>query len=165
MIKTKLNKNHQFNLKIVLLMGIISGMVQILAGIIMYICDIYFERWSLAISLFILGLCILIATIVYLKILPKSTYRSLLLTGILVGVCTGLLYLVYNIISISFFYPDFISQAIAASDPADSGKMESLNQNTLVASIALSGFLLLSISGLIISLIAPLISRLYKRSS
>ena len=101
---------RDFNWKTLIAIGLLAGLIQVAAGIAMYVLGIYFRPWSIAISLAVLLLCIVNLTPRYRDraLNGHLSYRQALIVGIVISVCTGIVYAVYNLISISFFYPNFL---------------------------------------------------------
>ena len=87
-------------------LAVAAGVLQVLAGIAMYLGGVYFAPWSMAVSLGVLLVCITVAT----RWRAPRTYGQAVLVGVAISAGTGLVYAFYNVISISFFYPDFLNQ-------------------------------------------------------
>ena len=87
-------------------LALVAGILQVLAGIAMYLAGVYFAPWSMAVSLGVLLVCIAGAT----RWRAPSTYGQAVMVGVVISAGTGLVYALYNVISISFFYPDFLNQ-------------------------------------------------------
>src|SRR3954471_22832734 len=81
-----------------------AGVLQVIAGVSMYLAGVYFAPWSMAVSLGVLLVCIVAAT----RWQAPGTYRQAVVVGMVISTGTGLVYAVYNFISISFFYPSFL---------------------------------------------------------
>lgn len=96
--------------------GLVSGLIQVTIGVAMYLMGIYFERRSLLVSILVLAACIVIGTRWYVKhvLNGSTTYWRALLAGVVIGVCTGLVYVTYNVVSISFVYPHFLEDMVQA---------------------------------------------------
>lgn len=79
--------------------GALSGLVQVAAGVIMYLAGFYFDPRSALVSLVVLSLCIVIGTTWYGRTVSggSMTYWRALFVGMVIGVCTGLVYGIYNI--------------------------------------------------------------------
>src|ERR1044071_7956908 len=107
----------------------------------MYVVGIYFVAWSMFISLAVLVLCIVFLTRHYRDSALNGhlSYGQALIIGIVISVCTGIVYAVYNLISISFFYQNFL-----ANMPA----------GTTAKTVALSNFIRLSVFGTWLSIFA-----------
>ena len=102
---------RDFNWKALIAVGLLAGGIQAVAGVVMYVVGIYFVPWSMFISLAVLLLCIVYFTPRYRDsaLNGQLSYRQALIIGIVISVCTGIVYAVYNLISISFFYPNFLA--------------------------------------------------------
>jgi len=100
--------------KPLLAVGLVSGLVQVAAGVTMYLAGVYFTNWGSLASLFFLALCVVAGIWWYGKdvLEGRTTYPLALLVGIVIGVSVGLVYAVYNIVSISFVYPHFIEDLV-----------------------------------------------------
>src|SRR5262245_55114330 len=96
--------------------GLLAGLIQVAAGVGMYVLGIYFVPWSMFISLGVLMLCIVFLTPRYRDSALKGqiSYGQAVVVGIVISVCTGIVYAIYNLISISFFYPNFFENMINA---------------------------------------------------
>lgn len=96
--------------------GLASGLVQVVAGVAMYLSGVYFAWWSALVSLALLALCIAVATRWYVtRVLEgRSTYLTALLVGFVIAASAGLVYVTYNIVSISFVYPGFLDDMARA---------------------------------------------------
>jgi hypothetical protein len=60
----------------------------------------------------------------------RRTYFTALVAGVAVTVCTGLVYATYNIVSITFFYPNFLedmAQAFARAERPTLGMVVATN--------------------------------------
>ena len=110
---------RDFNWKTLIAIGLLAGLIQVAAGVVMYVVGIYFVPWSMFISLAVLLLCIVYLTPRYRDSALNSrlSYRQALIVGIVISVCTGIVYAVYNLISISFFYPNFLANMPAGMTP------------------------------------------------
>lgn len=104
------------NTKALIGVGVLAGVVQVFAGVIMYLAGVYFASWSMFVSLLILLVCIVVGTKWYAAhcFNGKITYLQALCVGIAISISTGLTYAVYNLISISWFYPNFLDELVRA---------------------------------------------------
>lgn len=102
--------------KPLLAVGALSGLAQIAAGVIMYLAGFYFDPRSALVSLVILALAIVLGTTWYGRTVPMGsmTYWRALSVGVVIGVCTGLVYAIYNIVSIAAIYPNFLEDMVQA---------------------------------------------------
>ena len=100
--------------KVLLAIGLIAGILQTLAGVVMYVAGVYFAAWSMLVSGAVLVLCIVAGTRWYRDNMLGGTitYSQALIIGIVISVSTGIIYALYNIITISFIYPNFLDDMI-----------------------------------------------------
>ena len=119
-------------------------------GVAMYVAGLYFAAWSMPVSVLVLLLCILFGTRWYRDsaLHGQITFGQALVVGIVISVCTGIVYAIYNIVSISFFYAGFLEE-LSGLNPALRGRVTA---NT----IALSNLIRLSVIGTILSVFASL---------
>jgi hypothetical protein len=144
--------------------GLAAGGAQVLAGVSMYLAGVYFARWSIVVSLVMLLLCIVVGTRWYAAhcLHGENTYAQAVGVGIVVSVSTGVVYGVYNIVSISFFYPHFLDELVqlrVASAIAHQLAHESftaLRAEVTAPSIAIANFIRLSVAGTLLSLLSSL---------
>ena len=68
------------------------------------------------VNLFLLLLCIVLGTKWYAAryLNGKITYVQALSVGVVISISTGLIYALYNLISISWFYPNFLDEVVRA---------------------------------------------------
>jgi hypothetical protein len=147
-----------FNWKTLIAMGLVAGLIQVATGVAMYVAGVYFAPWSMFVSGFVLILCIVFGIRWYRDSVLRGriTYGQALMVGIVISVSTGILYAVYNIISISFVYPRFLEQ-MSSLNPA---MRDSLTANT----IALSNMIRLSVGGTVVSALVSLILKRERRA-
>jgi Protein of unknown function (DUF4199) len=105
------------NRKVLIGVGVLAGVVQIIAGVAMYLAGVYFAPWSMFVSLFLLLVCIVVGTRWYAAhyLNGKITYLQALSVGIAISISTGLVYAIYNLISISWL-STFPGRSSASSD-------------------------------------------------
>src|SRR5512135_3241969 len=98
------------------LVGLASGFAHVLAGIVMYLSGVYFERWALLTMMLLLAVCIAVGNWWYGKhvLAGHTTYWKALLVGVVISAVTGLVYVSYNFVSVSFVYTNFMEQMIQA---------------------------------------------------
>jgi len=146
----------------ILAFGVYAGLIQVLSGIIMYYSGIYFESWSILISLAVLIVFIYTAINYYSSNSGVSRFWKLVLPGSIVGFLCGVIYSFYNLISITFIYTDFIEEARTAlllkrSVGLTGAEIEALTndlQSSLTTgSIAFSNLILLTLIGFASSLL------------
>ncbi len=146
---------HAFRWRPLFAIGLISGLIHVTVGVAMYFAGIYFWPGSLLVINLALASCIVAGTCWYGRhVLDGSTtYLSAWLVGIVIAVCTGLVYVTYNIVSVSFVYPHFLEDMVQAEfarqqvlgmDPSRATQvLESLRRETTLGVIVagnLSGF-------------------------
>ena len=154
-------KFREWNRKALLLVGLIAGIVQAVFGIAMYVAGVYFSSWSMLVTVVVLVLCIVIGTRWYTaKYLNNEiSYSQAVIVGIVISVCTGLVYAIYNIVSVSFFYPRFLDDLATLRmelDHQSTQSFESVRSRLSVPAIALSNLVRLSIVGSLFSLLTSL---------
>ena len=96
--------------------GLVSGLIQVTLGVAMYLAGIYFAPGSLLVNLLVFAASIAVGTLWYGRhvLEGRTTYWNALLAGVVIGVCTGLVYVTYNVLSISFVYPHFLEDMVQA---------------------------------------------------
>jgi len=155
------------NRKILIGIGLLAGVVQAAAGVAMYLAGVYFAPWSMLVSLFVLLVCIVGGTRWYRDhyLNGKITYLQALTVGIAISVSTGLVYAVYDMVSISWLYPDFLDEVVR-SRMAQTGVQQqstesiaALRTEVSVAGIALGNLIRLSVAGSVLSLLSSLFLR------
>ena len=151
----------KWNGKALLGIGVLAGVAQAFAGAVMYIAGVYFAPWSMGVSGFLLLLSIVVSTRWYAAhyLNGAITYKQALGVGIAVSVCTGLVYAIYNIVSISWFYPAFLDDLVRAriGDAAAQPRTESfaaLRAQVSAPGIAISNCIRLSVFGSVLSLLS-----------
>ncbi len=140
---------RDFNWKALITIGLLAGLVQVATGVAMYLGGVYFVPWSIFVALAVLLLCIVFGTLWYRASVLKGhiSYGQALIVGIVISVSTGIVYAVYNIISISFFYPNFLEDMIRVSQATT-------RESITVKFIAVSNLIRLSVLGTILSVFA-----------
>lgn len=157
-----LQKNRRGNRGVLFQFGLLAGLVQVVTGVEMYLAGIYFARGSIFVSLFVLLLCIVAGVRGYgtRYLHGRLTYRQALLAGIAISVSTGVAYALYNIISISFFYPGFLDEVARlrlenlTANGQSSASFEAVRANVSAGKIAVSNLVGLSLSGTLLSLVS-----------
>jgi len=139
-----------FNWKTLIAIGLLAGLIQVATGVVMYVAGVYFASWSMLVSVFVLLLCIVLGTRWYRDSVQKGqiTVGQALVAGIVISICTGVIYAIYNVVSISFFYPQFLEDLI---------RIARLPERVTANTIALSNLIRLSVIGAILSLFASLV--------
>ena len=144
--------------------GLVAGIVQIAAGVGMYLAGVYFAPWSMIVSLVVLLSCIILGTHWYATncLNGQITYGQAAGAGIAISVATGLCYAAYNVVSISYFYPHFIddmtqaAMARAAAVPAAQAVLAAAQSEITASSIAIGNCVRLSVFGTVLSLVSAL---------
>jgi hypothetical protein len=155
------------NRKVLIGVGVIAGIVQVVAGVAMYLAGVYFAPWSILVNLFLLLVCIVVGTRWYTAhcLNGEITYLQALSVGIAISVLTGLVYAVYNLVSISWFYPNFLDEvaqvrlAQAAPHQQSADSFASIRAEVTAPGIAISNLIRLSIVGSLLSLLSSLFLR------
>jgi len=101
---------------LILRAGAIAGMVEVAVGIAMYLAGVYFAPWSGPASLLVLAVSIAVGQKWYAaKSAPAPMgYLVAFAAGAMIAAITAATYVIYNFVSVSFFYPHFIEQMVAA---------------------------------------------------
>lgn len=161
----------KLNWRVLFVIGLVAGILQALAGVVMYVAGVYFAAWSMLVSGLVLLLCIILGTRWYRNNMlgGTMTFGQALITGIVISVSTGLIYALYNVISISFIYPHFLDdmirdgvtriQASGLSSEQASELVASMKRNATVPKVALGNLIRLSIIGGVFSMITSIILR------
>jgi hypothetical protein len=141
-----------------IVVGFAAGLIQVIAGVSMYIAGLYFTRWSIRLSLVLLAICIAAGIWWYRKHVlgGRTTYWSALLAGIVIAVCTGLTYVTYNVISVSFVYRDFLGQMVQAEFEREQAMgmhpvLESLRAEATLGNLVAGTFMALARFGTVLS--------------
>jgi Protein of unknown function (DUF4199) len=152
------------NPKALIGIGLTAGVAQVVAGISMYLAGVYFAPWSIVVSLAVLLLSIVVGTRWYTAhcLNGEITYMQAVGVGIVVSVSTGVVYAVYNIVSISFFYPHFLDElvqlriAYAVAHQLAHQSFTALRAEVTAPAIAIPNFIRLSVAGTLLSLLSSL---------
>jgi Protein of unknown function (DUF4199) len=152
------------NGKILLGLGVMAGIAQVCAGVAMYLAGVYFAPWSMAVSLLVLLLCIVVGTRWYREhcLNGEIKYVQALGVGVVISVSTGVVYAIYNLISISWFYPNFLDAMVRARMAQTAAHQQSAESFATLRSlvtaprIAISNCIRLSIMGSVLSLVSSL---------
>ena len=146
---------RDFKWKTIIAIGLFAGLIQVATGVAMYLAGIYFVPWSIFVSLFVLLLSIVFGTLWYRAsaLNGQISFGQALIVGIVISVSTGIVYAVYNIISISFFYPNFLEDMISGS-LAPASRRAAMRESVTANTIAASNLIRLSVLGTILSVFA-----------
>ena len=149
----------EWNRGILLGVGLVCGAVQAAAGIAMYLAGVYFAPWSMVVSAGVLLGCIVAGTRWYTMhfLGNEITYPQAVLVGTVISVCTGVVYAGYNLITISYVYPNFLDEVVRARIAQDgSGSFAALRTQVSAAGIAIPNLVRLSGFGTALSLVTSL---------
>ena len=151
--------NPKFSL--LLLIALVAGLVQVASGVVMYVGGFYFAAWSMLVSVVVLLFCIVLGTKIYRDKYTTGAfpYGQAFLAGAVISVVTGLVYAIYNLISINFFYPHFLDEVARAYAATGGFPVETIRASLSPMAIAVPNFIRLSVVGIIISAIAALFLR------
>ena len=147
------------NRKILVGVGVVAGLGQVAAGVAMYLAGVYFAPGSMFVNLFLLLICLVAGTSWYARhgLKGKITYKQAVCVGVVISGCTGLIYAIYNLISISWFYPNFLDDVVRArlAHPAIAGStsLAALRAEVSALGIAIPNLIRLSVFGSILSLL------------
>jgi len=96
--------------------GLTAGLANVTVGVVLYLSGVYFQPWALLLMTLLLPLYIAAGNWWYGKhvLRGETTYPRALLVGIVISVMTGLIYVAYNVISITFVYGHFLEDMIQA---------------------------------------------------
>lgn len=150
------------NRKALMGIGVLAGLTQVVAGVAMYLAGVYFAPWSMFVNLFLLLACIVIGTRWYAAhyLSGKISYRQALCVGVVISISTGLIYAFYNLISISWFYPNFLDDVVRArmAQPEIAGatSFAEMRAQASALGIAVPNLIRLSVFGSILSLLTSL---------
>ena len=152
------------NRKVLIGIGVVCGLAQVVAGVAMYIAGVYFAPWSMFVSGFLLLVCIVVGTRWYAAhcLNGKITYLQALSVGIVVSISTGLIYALYNLVSISCFYPDFLDEVVRARmahqgvEQQSTASFAAMRAEVSALGIAIPNLIRLSLIGSILSLLTSL---------
>jgi Protein of unknown function (DUF4199) len=156
---------------LVLRAGAIAGLVEVVAGIVMYLSGVYFASWSGPVSLLVLAGSIALAQKWYsARTAPQPMgYALAFVVGIIVAAMTAAIYVAYNFISVSFVYPHFIEQMIDArfaqqhlsgmSQQQANELLTRLRAETTLSAVAAANFRFLAVMGTAIAALLAAFTR------
>lgn len=118
--------------KLLVVLGLASGLIQVLAGLVMYASGMYFALWSALVNLALLLACIVGGVAWYVTRILRAhrTYLIALSAGVVITACTALVYMTYNIVSITLVYPHFLddmARAFATAERPTLGRVVTSN--------------------------------------
>ena len=152
------------NRKVLIGIGVVCGLAQVVAGVAMYLAGVYFAPWSMFVNVFLLLVCIVVGTRWYAAhcLNGKITYSQALSVGIVVSISTGLIYALYNLISISWFYPNFLDEVVRARmahqgvEQQSTASFAAMRAEVSALGIAIPNLIRLSLISSILSLLTSL---------
>ena len=151
------------NRRVLIGVGVVCGLAQVVAGAAMYLAGVYFAPWSMLVSVFLLLVCIVVATRWYAAhcLNGKITYLQALSVGIIISISTGLIYALYNLISISWFYPNFLDEVVRARmghqvQQQSTASFAAMRAEVSALGMAIPNLIRLSVIGSILTLLTSL---------
>jgi hypothetical protein len=147
--------------------GLVAGLVQVAAGVVLYLSGVYFERWSLQLIMLLTVASIAAGNWWYGKhvLEGQTTYWRALLVGVVMSVLMAAVYVTYNLVSVSFIYPHVIEDMVQAEfdrasvglDPAQAGQLlGSLRSQLTLRDLAIGNFVGASRFGTMVSIVVAL---------
>ena len=144
-------------------LGLIAGVIQVMVGAAMYVAGVYFKPWSMLVSVLVLLLCIVVGTRWYsVKFLHNEiTYKQAVIVGGVIAISTGIIYAVYNLVSIGFFYPNFLDELVRdrIAQRQAPASFDSLRAAVSAPGIAIANLIRLSVIGSLLSVLCALFLR------
>ena len=154
------------NRKVLIGIGLIAGVAQAFAGMTMYLMGVYFAPWSMLVSVFLLLVCIAVGTGWYRAhyLSGEMSYWQALTVGIVISVCTGVVYAIYNMVSIRWLYPHFLDELVrvrlaSGGQQQNTESFAALRAEVSASGIAIGNLIRLSVFGSLLSLISSLFLR------
>ena len=125
--------------------ALFAGLAQIATGFTMYFAGVYFAPWSMGVSLVVLLACILLGVSRHRDraLQGTITYPQALGAGAAIALATGVLYAIYNVVTVQFLYDDFLGQIARIT-----------GHTTTLPALALGNLVRLTILGAILSAIS-----------
>jgi hypothetical protein len=148
-----------------IVIGLAAGVAQVVAGVAMYLGGVYFAPWSALVSLAVLLLCIVVGTRWYAvhRLDARITYGQAVQAGIVISVFTGLVYAIYNLVSIAAFYPHFLDDFVRARIASAVAHQQATSSFVVMRGevtslgIAIPNCIRLSVFGTVLSLVTSLV--------
>ncbi len=115
-------------------LGAICGVVNVTVGVVLYLSGVYFQPWALVLMTLLLPAYIAVGNWWYgTHVLGgHTTYPKALLVGIAISVMTALIYVAYNVVSITFVYAHFLDDMIQAEFARASAGMDASSAGRLL---------------------------------
>ena len=107
---------HPFRWVPLVAVGLVCGVAHVVTGVVLYLSGVYFEPWSLRLMMLLLAACIAGGNWWYGRHVlgGDTTYWKALLVGLVISVSCALVYVTYNVVSVSFVYQHFLEDMIQA---------------------------------------------------
>ena len=149
--------SRRWNLNALVVVALVAGLIQVAAGVLMYLAGFYFSPWSMLVTGIVLVLCMVFGVKWYRdKHTGDFGYLQAFLTGVAISIGTGIVYAIYNLISINFFYPNFLDEVARVYAATGAFPYETIRANLSPLTIAVPNMIRLSVGGIILSAIAAL---------
>jgi hypothetical protein len=159
---------YNFEWKPLVVLGLASGLLQIALGIVLWLSGAYFAPWSGPLSLVMLAACVAAGIWWYVsRVLGgRSTYLTALTVGLVIAVSTGLLYVTYNVVSVTALYSGFLEEMARArfaslypsglNEPDASQALATLRAQTTLGTVVGSNLRAFCLFGTIFSALAAI---------
>jgi hypothetical protein len=117
--------------------GLLASLANVIVGVVLYLSGVYFEPWALRVMTGLLLVYVAAGNWWYGKHVLRghTTYPKAVLVGIVISVMTGLVYVIYNVVSISFVYGHFLEDMIQAEFARASAGMDTASAAQLLDSL------------------------------
>ncbi len=149
------------------ILALVCGLVQVTAGVVLYLLGVYFEPWSLRLMMVLQAAYIVVGNRWYGThvLRGQTTYWKALIVGIVISVGVGLVYAIYNLVSVSFVYAHFLEDMVQAQfasesvgmDPARAAQLlESLRAGVTLSGLAIANLIGAARFGTMLSLLISL---------
>ncbi len=156
-------------------LALVCGLVQVAVGVVLYLSGVYFEAWALRLIMLLQAVYIVAGNWWYgRRVLGGQTsYPKALLVGVVISIGVGVVYAIYNLVSVGFVYSHFLedmiqaefARASAGMDAAQSAKLlQSLRAELTLAGLAVGNFVAATRFGVLLSVLLSLgFLRLWRR--
>ena len=153
----------EWNRGVLVGVGLVAGAVQAAAGLAMYLAGVYFAPWSMGVSVGVFLACLVVGTRWYtIRFLSDEiTYPQAVLVGTVISICTGVVYAGYNVITISYLYPNFLDEVVRArfadvETQPNADAVAAMRAQVSAVGIAIPNLVRLSLFGTALSLVTSL---------
>lgn len=150
-----------------LTIALVAGTVQVAAGVSMYLTGVYFAPWSMVVSLLVLLCAIVWASRRCAARLQSDGMRprwlDMVKAGVAASVGTGVIYAIYNLVSITYVYPHFLDDManaiVAMQVPSSPGarSLDAVRADLSASTIAVGNLVRLSVFGSVLSVVVALL--------